>query len=78
MGGDKLEAALHGPEGFDVTHDKLRGATPAPVKHLDRGRLLAHLQSKARHRNILIHSVMAGLITAIQRGDFDTNEEARS
>jgi hypothetical protein len=62
-------------EPFDVAHDKLRGATPIPVKQLDRGRLLAHLATKARHRNILIHAVISGLITAINRGDFDTNEE---
>lgn len=73
--GDKLEAALHGSEPFDIVHDKLPGGSPVPVKHIDRGLLLAHLQTKARHRNILIHSVLAGLITAIQRGDFDTNEE---
>lgn len=42
---------------------------------LDRDALLAHLEAKATHHSLLIHAVLAGLITAIRRGDFDTREE---
>ena len=38
---------------------------------LDRDALLAHLRAKSEHPNLLIHAVLAGLATAIERGDFD-------
>ena len=38
---------------------------------LDKRALLAHIKAKADHPNLLIHSVLAGLVTAIERGDFD-------
>ena len=41
---------------------------------IDKAKLLAHLTVKAQHRNILIKAVFGGLITAINRGDFDRKE----
>lgn len=38
---------------------------------LNKSKLLAHLTEKAKHPNLLIHSVITGLVTAIKRGDFD-------
>lgn len=38
---------------------------------LDKAALLAHLKAKAAHQNLLIHAVLSGLATAIERGDFD-------
>ncbi|ROS62187.1 hypothetical protein EDF38_1290 [Frigoribacterium sp. PhB160] len=72
MDGDKVQATYH-----DGTYDPLPGSTPVPEKTLDRAKLLAHLATKAGHKNLLIHSVVSGLITAVKRGDFDTTEEAR-
>lgn len=43
---------------------------------IDKHLLLAHLRRKAEHRNILIAAVLGGLITAIERGDFDTEKES--
>jgi hypothetical protein len=42
---------------------------------IDKQKLVAHLKRKQEHPNLLIHAVMAGLITAVQRGDFDEEEE---
>lgn len=46
---------------------------------LDRKLLLAHLNKKAEQyeRHLLIASVLDGLRTAIERGDFDTRKEER-
>jgi hypothetical protein len=33
--------------------------------------LLAHIKAKADHHSLLIHAVLTGLATAIERGDFD-------
>ena len=41
---------------------------------VDKARLVAHLREKAEHRNLLIHAVLAGLVTAIERGDFDEED----
>jgi hypothetical protein len=41
---------------------------------IDKALLLAHLRRKAEHKNLLIASVIGGLITAVERGDFDTKE----
>lgn len=41
---------------------------------IDKTALLAHLRLKSDHPNLLIHAVLAGLATAIERGDFDTKE----
>jgi len=41
---------------------------------LDKAALLAHIKAKAGHPNLLIHAVLAGLVTAIERGDFDEKE----
>jgi len=41
---------------------------------LDKPALLAHIKAKAAHPNLLIHAVLAGLVTAIERGDFDEKE----
>lgn len=38
---------------------------------IDKDALLAHIRGKAEHPNLLIHAVLAGLVTAIERGDFD-------
>ncbi|ROP78312.1 hypothetical protein EDF18_0958 [Frigoribacterium sp. PhB107] len=77
--GDKLEAALHGSEPFDIVHDKLPGSvpldtTPAPV---DRVKLLTWLRSKKGLRNPLTGSIYEGMVTRIERGDFDTEEARR-
>jgi hypothetical protein len=45
------------------------------MPEIDRDALLAHLDAKAKHPNLLIHAVLAGLITAIRRGDFDRGED---
>lgn len=42
---------------------------------IDKEALLAHIREKAEHPNLLIHAVLAGLVTAIERGDFDTEKE---
>lgn len=42
---------------------------------IDQKKLLVHMKKKSEHRNILIHAVLAGLITAIERGDFDTDND---
>lgn len=39
---------------------------------IDKAALVAHIRAKAEHPNLLIHAVLAGLATAIERGDFDT------
>jgi hypothetical protein len=75
---DELKAALHCSDRFDIVHDKLPGVvpldtTPAPV---DRVKLLTWLRSKKGHRNPLTGSIYEGMVTRIERGDFDT-EEAR-
>jgi hypothetical protein len=41
---------------------------------LDKRALLAHIKAKAKHPNLLIHAVLTGLATAIERGDFDEKE----
>lgn len=38
---------------------------------IDKDALLAHIKAKADHPNLLIHAVLAGLATAIERGEFD-------
>jgi len=38
---------------------------------LDKKQLLMHIRTKAKHQNLLIHAVLIGLATAIERGDFD-------
>lgn len=43
---------------------------------VDKARLLAHLKAKANHPNLIVHAVLAGLATAVARGDFDTEKEA--
>jgi hypothetical protein len=45
---------------------------------VDKARLLAHLRAKAEHPNLLVHAVLEGLATAVERGDFDVNEEVTS
>lgn len=42
---------------------------------IDKAKLIAHLEAKAQHPNLLIHSVIAGLLTAVRRGDFDEEEQ---
>ena len=37
---------------------------------LNQAKLLAHLKAKSDHPNLLVHSVLAGLTSAIERGDF--------
>jgi hypothetical protein len=41
---------------------------------VDKAALLAHLKKKADRPNLVIHAVLAGLATAIERGDFDETE----
>jgi hypothetical protein len=41
---------------------------------IDQAALVAHIKERAAHPNLLIHSVLAGLATAIERGDFDIQE----
>ena len=41
---------------------------------VDKAALLAHLKRKADHKNVLIYAVLTGLVTAIERGDFDVEE----
>lgn len=41
---------------------------------LDKAAVLAHLKARAAHHNLLIHAVLTGLVTAIERGDFDEKE----
>ena len=45
---------------------------------IDKRALLAHIRhirAKADHRNLLVYAVLTGLATAIERGDFDEEEE---
>jgi hypothetical protein len=42
---------------------------------IDKDALLAHIRGKAEHPNLLIHAVLMGLVTAIERGDFDTEKD---
>lgn len=42
---------------------------------IDKAALVAHIKAKADHPNLLIYAVLAGLATAIERGDFDVKEE---
>ena len=42
---------------------------------LSKVKLLEHLKTKSDHKNLLIHAVLAGLVTAIQRGDFDAEKD---
>ena len=42
---------------------------------VDKSLLLAHLNSKTKHPNLLIHAVIQGLITAVVRGDFDEKRD---
>lgn len=37
---------------------------------LDEAKLVAHIEAKADHPNLLIHAALTGLATAIKRGDF--------
>jgi hypothetical protein len=37
---------------------------------LDEAKLIAHIEAKADHPNLLIHAALTGLVTAIKRGDF--------
>lgn len=39
---------------------------------IDKDALVTHIKTKAGHPNLLVHAVLAGLVTAIERGDFDT------
>jgi hypothetical protein len=41
---------------------------------IDKAALVAHIKAKAEHPNLLIHAVLAGLVAAILRGDFDREE----
>ncbi len=43
---------------------------------IDKEALLAHIKEKAEHPSLLIHAVLAGLATAIERGDFDRKDDA--
>ena len=61
--GDRLGAAM-------------RGTTPTPPP-LDRSKLLAWLLSKRGHRSPLTGAIYDGMRARIERGDFDTTEEAR-
>jgi hypothetical protein len=45
---------------------------------IDKEALVAHIRAKADHPNLLIHAVLAGLVTAIERGDFDTTKGGQS
>lgn len=42
---------------------------------LDKEALLAEIDRRADHHNLLIHAVLAGLAKRIRRGDFDQREE---
>jgi hypothetical protein len=42
---------------------------------VDKERLLEHLRAKADHPNLLVHAVLSGLATAVERGDFDSRKE---
>ena len=42
---------------------------------IDKAALLAHIKAKADHPKLLIYAVLMGLATAIERGDFDEDEE---
>lgn len=42
---------------------------------LDKAKVVAYLKAKSAHPNLLIHSVLAGMLTAVERGDFDVREE---
>ena len=42
---------------------------------LDKPRLVAHIKAKADHPQLLVHAVLSGLATAIERGDFDEETE---
>jgi hypothetical protein len=44
---------------------------------IDRALLLGELRKWREHGDILVHSVAAGLITRIERGDFDVVAEER-
>lgn len=39
--------------------------------NVDKAMLLAHLRAKAEHNNLIVHAVLTGLATAVERGDFD-------
>ena len=42
---------------------------------IDKAALLAHIKAKADHPKLLVYAVLMGLATAIERGDFDEEEE---
>lgn len=46
-----------------------------PARPLDRVKVIAYLKAKAEHKNLLIHAVLAGMLTAVERGDFDIEVE---
>jgi hypothetical protein len=43
---------------------------------LDTKQMLTYLRKRAEHDNVIVHSVLMGLVTRIERGDFDTEEES--
>jgi|GEM_PF-4074886 len=41
---------------------------------VDKERLVAYLERRAEHPNLLVHAVLMGLLTAVRRGDFDEEQ----